>query len=169
MTLHRAFCPVQGLSARGSAGHDGCMDENSDAVTFLSDRECWDRLKEQQLGRLVTHVGDVLDIFPVNYTVDRDSVVFRTAEGSKLTELTINHQVLFEVDEYTDADAWSVVIRGTAVRLETADEVRAADELPLKPWIPTLKYQYVRIVAASLSGRDVRRGDEPDRYGVQQY
>lgn len=145
------------------------MDENTDAVVSLSDRECWDRLAEQELGRLVTHVGDVLDIFPVNYTVDGESLVFRTAEGSKLTELSINDQVLFEVDEYTDSDAWSVVVRGTATRLETAEEVRAADGLPLRPWIPTLKYNYVRITAASLSGRDIHRGAEPDRYGVQQY
>ena len=143
--------------------------ENSDAVTVLTDRQCWDRLAEQQLGRLVTHVGDVLDVFPVNYTVDRDGIVFRTAEGSKLTELTINEQVLFEVDEYTDTDAWSIVVRGHAHRLETTEEVAAADRLALKPWVPTLKYNYVRIVPTSLSGRDVRRGDEPDRYGVQQY
>ncbi|WP_292836476.1 pyridoxamine 5'-phosphate oxidase family protein [Microbacterium sp.] len=145
------------------------MDENADAVTFLSDRQCWERLREQELGRLVTRVGDVLDIFPVNYTVDGESLVFRTAEGSKLTELTINSEVLFEVDDYTDVDAWSVVVRGTAVKLDTSAEVSAADRLPLKPWIPTLKYNYVRIVAASVSGRDVRRGEEPDRYGVQQY
>lgn len=143
--------------------------ENSDAVTVLTDRQCWDRLAEQQLGRLVTHVGDVLDVFPVNYTVDRDGIVFRTAEGSKLTELTINDQVLFEVDEYTDTDAWSVIVRGTAHRLDSAEEVRAADRLPLRPWTPTLKYNYVRIIAASVSGRDIRRGEEPDRYGVQEY
>ncbi|WP_447943511.1 pyridoxamine 5'-phosphate oxidase family protein [Microbacterium aurum] len=143
--------------------------ENTDAVRLLTDDECWDRLAEQQLGRLVTHVGDVLDIFPVNYTVDGESLVFRTAEGSKLTELTINDQVLFEVDEYTDTDAWSVVVRGTARRLDTPEEVRAADELPLRPWIPTLKYNYVRITATSLSGRDIERGEEPDRYGVQEY
>jgi hypothetical protein len=94
----------------------------------------------------------------VNYIVDGDSVVFRTAEGSKLTELTINDDVLFEVDEYSDTDAWSVVIRGHAHRLTTADEVRAADELGLRPWIPTVKYNYVRVRAASVSGRDFRRG-----------
>ena len=145
------------------------MSNESDVVVFLSDRECWDRLAEQQLGRLVTRVGDVLDIFPVNYIVDGESLVFRTGEGSKLTEVTINDDVLFEVDEYTDTDAWSIVVRGHAHRLETTEEVAAADRLALNPWVPTLKYNYVRIVPTSLSGRDVRRGDEPDRYGVQQY
>ena len=145
------------------------MSEESDPIVPLTERECWDRLAEQQLGRLVTHVGDVLDVFPVNYTVDEHSLVFRTAEGGKLTEVTINDDVLFEVDEYTDTDAWSVVVRGRAHRLDTAAEVEAADRLPLKPWVPTLKYNYVRIVPTSLSGRDIRRGEEPDRYGVQQY
>ncbi len=144
------------------------MDENA-VVRHLDDQTCWDRLAEQQLGRLVTHVGNVLDIFPVNYTIDGHSVVFRTAEGSKLTELQINDEVLFEVDEYTDTDAWSIVVRGHARRLETSDEVEAADALPLSPWIPTLKYHYVRITATSLSGREFQRGVEPDRYGIQQY
>ncbi|GAA3033774.1 pyridoxamine 5'-phosphate oxidase family protein [Microbacterium dextranolyticum] len=145
------------------------MDHVSDPVTRLSDQECWDRLAEQQLGRLVTRVGDVLDIFPVNYTVDGESLVFRTAEGSKLTEIAINDEVLFEADEYTETDAWSVVVRGRARRLDTVEEVAEADRLPLQPWVPTVKYNYVRITPASLSGRDVRRGSEPDRYGVQQY
>ena len=145
------------------------MEHTPDPITPLSDAECWDRLAEQQLGRLVTRVGDVMDIFPVNYTVDGRSVVFRTGEGSKLTELTVNDEVLFEVDEYTSTDAWSIVVRGSAQRLDDPDEVAAADRLPLTPWIPTVKYNYVRIVPTSLSGRDFLRGEEPDRYGIQEY
>ena len=144
------------------------MNENTPVVA-LTDAECWEFLRGQQLGRLVTHAAGVLDIFPVNYTVDGESLVFRTAEGSKLVELTVNDDVLFEVDDYSDEAACSVVVRGHARRLDTSAEVERADALPLKPWIPTLKYNYVRIVPTSLSGRDIHRGDEPDRYGVQQY
>lgn len=136
------------------------------AVTALTDDECWERLRRHELGRLVTHVGDVLDIFPVNYVVDGDGILFRTAEGSKLFELTVNDQVLFEVDDYDEEDAWSVVVRGRAHRLDTAVEVERADGLGLRPWIPTLKYRYVRIAAESLSGRAFPRGPEPDRYGI---
>lgn len=145
------------------------MAENTDPVTHLTDQECWERLGRQELGRLVTRVGDVLDIFPVNFIVDERTLVFRTAEGSKLTELTINDEVLFEVDDFTDADAWSVVIRGRAQRLDSSAEVEAADGLGLKPWVPTLKFNYVRIEPTSLSGRAFIRGEEPDRYGVQPY
>lgn len=143
--------------------------ETQDAVIALSDAECWQRLGEQELGRIVTRVGDVVDIFPVNYVVDDESVLIRTAEGSKLFELTVDDRVLFEVDDHTESDAWSVVVRGRAHRLETSAEVEHADSLPLKPWVPTIKYNYVRITPEVLSGRWFHRAPEPDRYGIQQY
>ncbi|MEJ6553908.1 pyridoxamine 5'-phosphate oxidase family protein [Microbacterium esteraromaticum] len=138
-------------------------------VVRLSEEECWQRLRGSELGRLVTRVGDVIDIFPINYVVDGTSIVFRTAEGSKLVELTVNDEVLFEVDEHTDADAWSVIVRGSAHVLDTLAEREAADGLGLQPWVPTLKYNYVRISPSSLTGRAFRRTGEPERYGVSEY
>lgn len=145
------------------------MAETSDPVVALTDEQCWERLRSQELGRLVTHVGDVLDIFPVNFVVDGESLLFRTAPGSKLFELTVQDEVLFEVDDHTDTDAWSVIVRGRAHAIDDSAEVERADGLGLRPWIPTLKYTYVRIDPVSLSGRAFRRSPEPDRYGVQQY
>ncbi|WP_313357312.1 pyridoxamine 5'-phosphate oxidase family protein [Microbacterium sp.] len=140
-----------------------------DPVIRLSEEECWQRLRGSELGRLVTRVGEVIDIFPINFVTDGTSIVFRTAEGSKLIELTVNHEVLFEVDEHTDADAWSVIVRGSAHTLDTLDEREAADRLGLKPWVPTLKYNYVRIRPSSVSGRAFQRTGEPERYGVSDY
>jgi len=140
-----------------------------EVVQSLTEQECWARLATQELGRLVTHVGDVLDIFPVNYVVDDGTIVFRTAPGSKLFELTVQDEVLFEVDDHTEADAWSVVVRGHARALSTSAEVAEADLLPLTPWIPTLKYTYVRIEVTRLSGRAFQRGAEPERYGIADY
>ncbi|MDN3495437.1 pyridoxamine 5'-phosphate oxidase family protein [Planococcus sp. APC 4015] len=145
------------------------MEETSDPVAVLTDDQCWERLRDQELGRLVTRVGDVIDIFPVNYVVDGESVLLRTAQGSKLFELTVNDQVLFEVDDHDDTNAWSVVLRGRAAALDTTYEVERADGLGLRPWVPTLKHTYVRVQAASLTGRAFQRAPEPDRYGVQDY
>lgn len=145
------------------------MQNSAEPVVVLTAEQCWERLRAQELGRIVTHVGDVIDIFPINYVVDGEGIVFRTAEGSKLFELTVNDDVLFEVDDHTGTDAWSVVVRGRARRLETDDEVQHADTLPLKPWIPTLKHNYVHITVRDISGRAFRRDEEPDRYGVQPY
>jgi nitroimidazol reductase NimA-like FMN-containing flavoprotein (pyridoxamine 5'-phosphate oxidase superfamily) len=145
------------------------MNELSEPVLVLTDDECWQKLSAQEVGRIVTRVGDRIDIFPVNYVVDDGSLLMRTAQGSKLFELTVNDEVLFEVDGHDDAHAWSVVVRGRARALETSEEVERADGLGLRPWIPTLKHVYVRIVPQSMSGRSFERGPEPDRYGVQPY
>ena len=149
--------------------NEGMEEMMDDVVATLSDAECWQRLAGDELGRRGTRVGEVVDIFPVPYVIDAESVVFRTAEGSKLVELTVNDEVLFEVDHYTETMAWSVIVRGRAHRLANEEEVEAADELPLRPWLPTLKYQYVRVRADSMSGRRFRRGPEPDRYGIADY
>lgn len=145
------------------------MNELSEPVLVMSDDECWERLATQEVGRIVTRIADRVDIFPVNYVVDDGSLLMRTAQGSKLFELTVNDEVLFEVDGHDDAHAWSVVVRGRAHALDTSAEVEHADSLGLRPWIPTLKHVYVRIVPESMSGRSFERGPEPDRYGVQPY
>ena len=145
------------------------MSDTNDPVDILTESECWERVRVQELGRLVTRVQDVMDIFPVNYVVDGDSILFRTAAGSKLFELTVNDEVLFEVDDHTDTDAWSVVIRGHAETLDTSEDVERADGLGLRPWVPTLKYTWVRVVAQAVTGRAFAFAPEPDRYGIQQY
>ncbi|MNL89498.1 hypothetical protein D3C87_2198380 [compost metagenome] len=62
-----------------------------------------------------------------------------------------------------------MILRGRAHPLDRSADVQRADGLGLRPWIPTLKYTYVRVEATSLSGRAFERAGEPDRYGVQQY
>lgn len=139
------------------------MSEPSDALHELDAAQCWARLRGEQLGRLAMSVGDEVDIFPVNYVVDGDSLVFRTAPGTKLFEAVVSTYVAFEIDGHTEADAWSVVAKGPAARLERQAEIEAAELLPLSPWAPTLKYTFVRITPTSLSGRWFERGPEPDR------
>ncbi|WP_417508638.1 pyridoxamine 5'-phosphate oxidase family protein [Microbacterium sp.] len=145
------------------------MDNTHGPVVALSVAESWTLLRTQQLGRLITNVGERIDVFPVNFVIDADQILFRTAEGSKLVELTINDEVLFEADDHTDTHAWSVIVRGTARRLETDAEVQHADSLGLAPWIPTLKTNYVSIAAKSVTGRAFRLEEEPARDGVQLY
>lgn len=145
------------------------MDESKDVLVALTEEECWARLGRQELGRLVTRIRDFIDIFPVNYVSDGDGIYFRTAEGSKLFGVTVSDEVLFEVDDHTEMDAWSVIVRGHARRLETSAEVDRAEALGLQPWLPTLKYNFVRIEPTDVSGRMFQRGPEPERYGVSDY
>ena len=136
------------------------------AVHHLNEDECWALLSRASLGRLALTVRGELDLFPVNFVVDDRTLMFRTAPGTKLAELSANPRVVFEADEYDDDEAASVVVKGLAERVEQQSEIDAADALPLRPWIPTLKYRWVRITPASISGRRFARAPEPDRYAV---
>lgn len=141
------------------------MDTTNDPiVAALNEEDCWNLLARGELGRLAMCVQGKPDIFPVNYVTDGPRVLFRTAPGSKLAGLSVNPDVAFEVDEYDDTHAASVVLKGVAKRLELLRDIEAADALPLAPWTPTLKYRWVQITPASITGRRFARGPEPDRY-----
>lgn len=121
----------------------------------LSDQECWERLRQLEFGRLAYHLADEVHIAPINYAVQGTNLVFRTAEGSKLLGVVMNQDVAFEIDQISDEseNAWSVVARGTARILE-GDEARAADNLRLRPWVDTEKFNVVAIDVDELSGRE---------------
>ncbi|MDW4573246.1 pyridoxamine 5'-phosphate oxidase family protein [Microbacterium sp. M3] len=140
------------------------MRDTNNAVVTLSEEQCWNLLARGELGRLALDADGEPDIFPVNYVVDGPRVLFRTAPGSKLAELSANPLVAFEVDEYDDTFAASVIVKGVAERLQLQREIDAADALPLAPWIPTLKYRWVRITPRQISGRWFQRTPEPERY-----
>jgi nitroimidazol reductase NimA-like FMN-containing flavoprotein (pyridoxamine 5'-phosphate oxidase superfamily) len=137
-------------------------------VTVLTETECWERVSTQRVGRLATHVGNVVDIAPINFVVDGSTILFRTAPGSKLSELTVNHSVVFEVDAFTEETGWSVVLRGTARVLEDEAEIAAAEALPLRPFVPTLKLVFVKIEGLVGTGRSFVFGPEPDREALQE-
>ncbi len=138
---------------------------DSSGIRVLSPSECLDRLRSLSLGRLVVKRSEDMDIFPINYVVDEHGeIYFRTAEGTKFFSLNLNPEVLFEADDVEEGRAWSVVVRGTATPLSGSAEIEYADSLPLRPWVPTLKYNYVRITAGEISGRAFVLGEEPERY-----
>lgn len=137
---------------------------SDDVVRDLDRRECRELLRLGVLGRLATAAGGEPDIFPVNYYSDGESVLIRTAPGTKLLELTVHDTVAFEIDGFDNLEAWSVVVHGRARELQSGAELDEAERSPLRPWIPTLKYRFVRISVDSISGRRFRRVPEPDRW-----
>jgi nitroimidazol reductase NimA-like FMN-containing flavoprotein (pyridoxamine 5'-phosphate oxidase superfamily) len=137
-------------------------DYTDSVVRKLTEDECRARLAGEQLGRLALRVGDRVDIFPINFAYSHGDIYFRTAPGDKLLELTITTEVVFEIDKFTDVDAWSVIARGVAERLEHDAQIDEAWQLPLRPWIPTVKLNWVRVHVTQLSGRHFRREPEPE-------
>jgi nitroimidazol reductase NimA-like FMN-containing flavoprotein (pyridoxamine 5'-phosphate oxidase superfamily) len=124
-------------------------------MRVLDEDECWLLLARAEVGRLAVAVQGDPEIFPVNFVIDNRTVLFRTAEGTKLASVAVSARVAFEVDGFDGAtgEAWSVVVRGTAELLEHLNDVYAAQELPLFPWDAAPKPVFVRITPRAVTGR----------------
>mgnify|MGYP006365317339 CR=1 FL=1 len=135
-------------------------------VTVLGEDECWSLLSSLSLGRFVTCLDGRPEIFPVNFVTQNGTLLFRTAEGTKLFSTVMNDRVLFEADDHTVGEGWSVIVRGTARILTTAEELHDADRAQLMPWVATEKLRYVRITPDEVSGRRFQFGPEPQHGSI---
>jgi uncharacterized protein len=129
-------------------------------VQELTRAECFELLAVEHIGRVAVadEYGPV--VFPVNFLLDRYTVVFRTEPGTKLHAATRGSRVCFEADG-TDAAArtgWSVIVRGEITEVTDPAELARLRELPLPAWAPGARNHYVRILPAVLTGRRIAAG-----------
>lgn len=135
---------------------------DDDPVEKLSEEESWAFLKTQEFARLAFAIAGDPYIVPINIYSQDGRIYFRTAEGSKLVGITVNDRVALEVDLIEGSTATSVIVNGSARELDRDREYEFADSLPLRSWVPTLKYHYIEITCEEISGRRFRLGDLPD-------
>ena len=123
----------------------------------LTKTECFELLASEHLGRVAVtdDLGPV--VFPVNYVLDRHTVVFLTEPGTKLHAAARGSRVCFEVDR-ADAAAptgWSVIVRGEITEVTDRAELERLRGRPLQVWAPGARDRYVRILPAVLTGRRI--------------
>ena len=94
--------------------------EGTTHLDELTYQECLARLGSKRVGRLAVVIDHYPQVFPLNYRLDDNIVVFRTSLGTKL--LAANHaNVGFQVDD-VDPDGhlgWSVLVQGMAFGMAT--------------------------------------------------
>ena len=151
------------MPIRNVASVTSSINETGEPSIVLSQDESWDLLATATLGRLVTNFAGEPEIFPINYVVQGRTVLFRTAEGTKLFSAVANRTVVFEADDHNVAEGWSVIVRGRAHVLKSAAALEEADRAGLYPWTATRKPNFVRIVPSDITGRRFIFGPEPDR------
>lgn len=138
------------------------MTESKDAekrVEHLTTTECWRLLESSSLGRLAVEGTDgVPDVFPVNFLVHSGSLYVRSAPGSKLMDIAAHSGVAFEIDGEDPLSHWSVVIKGSAQRLDSDAEIHESGVEKLASASPTAKHDFIRITPASVTGRRFRKG-----------
>jgi hypothetical protein len=120
----------------------------------LQTEECWKLLRGASVGRLAVWVHDHPEIFPINYKVHHESLVFRTGAGTKLAS-ALGKMVALEADgaDTQAGVAWSVVVKGPATALDRTPELVASVGQLLFPWETGRKDHFLRIVPEEVSGR----------------
>lgn len=121
----------------------------------LSEDGCWSLLAAAGVGRLALVDENGPDIFPIDIRVHARHVYFRSAPGTKLELLREHPEVALEVDGRNGDRAWSVVVRGSAVRLDRDDEIEASGVLRLLPTESGEKVNFVRIDPRVVTGRAI--------------
>ncbi|WP_368496177.1 pyridoxamine 5'-phosphate oxidase family protein [Herbiconiux sp. A18JL235] len=132
----------------------------ADVVETLGHEECWRLLAATSFGRLAVADEDGADIFPINHLVNDQLIYFRSAPGTKIVSLTERPGVAFETDGTENRQRWSVVLRGTARRLDVDAEIEASGVGALHTFTRSTKWNYFVISPRTLTG--VRFTTEPD-------
>jgi nitroimidazol reductase NimA-like FMN-containing flavoprotein (pyridoxamine 5'-phosphate oxidase superfamily) len=109
----------------------------------------------QEVGRLVITLAGEPAVFPLNFTVDAEAIVFRTASGTKLSGIA-RSMATFEVDAIdASGQGWTVAFEGLAQDVLDTDppalQARVAG-LPLVAWPGGNRPHVVRITPYRVHG-----------------
>src|SRR4051812_17083714 len=113
-----------------------------------------------RLGRIAVNApGWPPLIRPVNFVFDdrTQSVVFRSARGSKLTALLLTQRAAFEVDGVTDGAGWSVIVQGRVEQVTNVAELSRLARRGLDPWMPGDLPHWLRLATTVVTGRRIGR------------
>lgn len=123
----------------------------------MSVQECRDRIAGGGVGRIAMCAADGPQIFPVNFVLVDDAIVFRTAPYTRLATLVDGRSVVFEVDDLDTErrSGWSVEVRGTASVVQDGDEVMRLRRTGPEPWATGQRRMFVRVPLGTVTGRHV--------------
>jgi nitroimidazol reductase NimA-like FMN-containing flavoprotein (pyridoxamine 5'-phosphate oxidase superfamily) len=126
-------------------------------IEVLDRGACLRLLRANNVGRIGVLDGGRPVVLPVNYAMDAETVVFRTASGTKLAAAVRGAPVCFEIDHSDPVyqTGWSVVVHGWAEEVLREEAIGRLDELPLRSWAPRDLDHWVVVTPESIGGRRV--------------
>jgi nitroimidazol reductase NimA-like FMN-containing flavoprotein (pyridoxamine 5'-phosphate oxidase superfamily) len=137
-------------------------DGKADVIASMEElgrAECLALLATTAVGRVGLLVDGLPEILPVNYGLDGETILFRTAEGTVLNQASLT-VVAFEVDAFDPAmeSGWSVLVQGTA--RDIGDAIDATSErlrhLALMTWAPGRRERWFEVRPDKITGRRLR-------------
>ncbi len=120
----------------------------------MTEDACWNALGSLGIGHLALRAEPVgVTIYPVNYLVTDRQLLFKSAPGTKLTELADHPFVALQVEKLVDGWWFSVMVKGKAERLAFDDDIESSGILELDAAQGGEKLNYVRIDPDVIAGR----------------
>jgi len=135
-------------------------------IEVMDRDECLLLLGAEVVGRLAVVEDGRPVILPVNYAMDGDRIVFRTAAGTKLDAVVRGSAAAFEID-HTDRifqTGWSVLVSGRAELITDDRELERAEALPLRPWSDHEKSHWIAIHPQTITGRRIVHVAPPEAF-----
>jgi nitroimidazol reductase NimA-like FMN-containing flavoprotein (pyridoxamine 5'-phosphate oxidase superfamily) len=129
-------------------------------IQTLSKQECLDLLARVPIGRVALTLNALPVIFPVNYTLTGDSVIYGAMAGSTLSRATDGAVAAFQADSYEpeNRSGWTVMAIGQALHItdaETLGRLEIEGKLP-EPWaIGQSGERYFQIDLSGVSGHRI--------------
>ncbi|MFJ9775781.1 helix-turn-helix domain-containing protein [Kitasatospora sp. NPDC101157] len=124
----------------------------------LTPQECWERLGTHGIGRIALPVHPGPGVFPVNYLVDGQTVVYRTNPAG-VAAPEAGSEVSFQADHIDEhrRDGWSVLLVGTAEHVTNSTTIQQLTQRPgAETWAGGVRDLWIRVVPAQVSGRRIR-------------
>jgi hypothetical protein len=133
--------------ARGRAGRHPALED-------LTEEHCEAHLAAGGVGRVIysTERGPVA--LPVNFEFTDGDIVLST-DLAKADHLEQQAVVGFEIDRVDEAmsEGWSVLVSGSARRVDDPEELVHLASLDLEPWAGGARHALVKITPVTVTGR----------------
>jgi len=135
----------------------------ADGLTWLDRGECLRLLASVPVGRLIFTMNALPTVRVVNFAVVDDLVLVRTAADTTMASKVHGAIVSFEADELDAAtrSGWSVTVTGLAELVTDSAAVARYQEIPLVPWAPGVRDQFITITTEILDGLRIARQQPP--------
>ena len=139
--------------------HAGRDDAEGGEFTRLDRSQSLRLLATVPVGRLIFTVNALPAVRPMNFALVDGLIVLRTAAGSAIARKVDGTIVTFEADELDTAtySGWSVTVTGRAALVTDPELATRYRRVPLVPWAPGIRDQFVTTTTELAEGRRVRR------------
>jgi len=141
---------------RGRAGHHPSLET-------LTREQCKAHLGAGGVGRIVFSMGRGPVALPVNFEFTDGDVVVST-DVDKATLLESLSSVGFEIDRVDESmsEGWSVLVTGTARRVDDPEELLRLSSLDLEAWAGGARHALISITPTEITGRVIVHHSAPD-------